>query len=73
MKKILTLFVVTLSLLLASEDTNLTHKSLIDLYDMNGDEMIFYTEAPKEIQDDFCQYDVNQDGYIDKDEVEAIK
>lgn len=54
------------------EDEGLKH-FLIQTYDKNKDGMIFYTEAPKEIQDDFCQYDVNQDGFIDIYEVEAIE
>jgi len=72
-KTVLMLFMLTLSLLMASQETNVTDESLIGIYDVNGDDMIFYTEAPEELQDDFCQYDVNQDGYLDKHEVEAIK
>ena len=43
------------------------------MFDKNKDGKIFYTEASKALQDDFCQYDVNQDAYIDSVEVEAIK
>ena len=43
------------------------------MFDKNKDGKIFYTEASKALQDDFCQYDVNQDTYIDSLEVEAIK
>jgi Ca2+-binding EF-hand superfamily protein len=60
-------------LLCANQENNETVHSLIEQYDYNKDGMIFYTEAPQELQDDFCQYDVNQDGFIDKHEVMAIE
>jgi len=61
------------SCLYANEESNATIPPLIEQYDQNKDGMIFYTEAPKELQNDFCQYDVNQDGFLDKKEVMAIK
>lgn len=54
-------------------DNNSSVHPLIKKFDINKDGKIFYTEASKELQDDFCQYDVNQDGYLDKLEVKAVK
>jgi Ca2+-binding EF-hand superfamily protein len=59
--------------LYATNDRNQTVDSFIAKYDRNSDGMIFYTEAPQELQDDFCQYDVNQDGFIDRKEALAIE
>lgn len=68
-----TVMTLLCSLVLCSEaDSNTTHP-LLDKFDSNNDGMIFYTEAPKALQNDFCQYDVNQDGYLDKSELESIK
>jgi Ca2+-binding EF-hand superfamily protein len=55
------------------EESNSSIHPLIKKFDKNKDGKIFYTEASKELQDDFCQYDVNQDGYLDEVEVEEIK
>ena len=55
------------------EENNSTIHPLMKIFDKNKDGKIFYTEASKELQDDFCQYDVNQDAYIDGNEVKAIK
>ncbi len=41
-------------------------------FDKNGDGKLFYTEASEELQEHFCQYDVNQDGYLDKQEIKAV-
>ena len=56
-----------------TEDNNSTVHPVMKMFDKNKDGKIFYTEASKALQDDFCQYDVNQDAYIDSVEVEAIK
>lgn len=61
------------SSLLGVEENNSSVHPLIKKFDKNKDGKIFYTEASKELQDHFCQYDVNQDAYIDSIEVKAIK
>jgi len=74
MTKIIMLLLSSMALVLATnQEHNQTGASLIEKYDHNGDGKIFYTEASKELQDNFCQYDVNQDGFLDKEEVMAIK
>lgn len=74
MKRVFMVLLIGVSTLLyANDENNETVHSLIKKYDRNQDGMIFYTEAPQELQDDFCQYDVNQDGFIDKHEVTAIE
>jgi Ca2+-binding EF-hand superfamily protein len=59
--------------LFSMEENNSTTHPLIKKFDKDKDGKIFYTEASKELQEKFCQYDVNQDAYIDEIEVEAIK
>jgi len=61
------------SVLFAVEENNASVHPLIKEFDKDKDGKIFYTEASAELQDDFCQYDVNQDAYIDSVEVKAIK
>lgn len=70
------IIIVTLffsSFIFGGEENNSTIHPLIKKFDKNKDGKIFYTEASEEIQDDFCQYDVNQDGYLDEVEVKAVK
>ncbi|NKQ38652.1 MAG: hypothetical protein HF967_04135 [Methanosarcinales archaeon] len=71
------IFLITFALfslsLWGTEDNNSTVHPVMKMFDKNKDGKIFYTEASKALQDDFCQYDVNQDAYIDSVEVEAIK
>lgn len=61
------------SCVLWAEGENNTTHPLLEKFDTNNDGMIFYTEAPKSLQNDFCQYDVNQDAYLDKKELKSIK
>lgn len=61
------------TLLYANQENNATVHPLIEKYDHNKDGKIFYTEASKKLQEAFCQYDVNQDGFLDSDEVMALK
>jgi Ca2+-binding EF-hand superfamily protein len=72
-KVILFILLCCSSSLLGAEENNSTVHPLIKEFDKDKDGKIFYTEASKALQDDFCQYDVNQDAYIDSVEVEAIK
>ena len=67
------LLLCVFSSLWGTEGTSSTLHPLIKKFDKDKDGKIFYTEASKELQDNFCQYDVNQDAYIDKMEVKAIK
>lgn len=69
------IFLITLfSLFLCAwtEDNATTHP-LMKKFDQNKDGKISYPEASKELQDDFCQYDINQDGYLDDVEVKRVK
>ncbi|CAA6799696.1 MAG: Unknown protein [uncultured Sulfurovum sp.] len=72
-----TIFLLTVlfssTLLWGAEENNTTVHPLIKKFDKNKDGKIFYTEASKEIQEKFCQYDVNQDGYLDKVEVKEVE
>ena len=72
-KTMLFLLLCFFSSLWGTEDNNSTLHPLIKKFDKDKDGKIFYTEASKALQDDFCQYDVNQDGYIDKVEVLVVK
>ncbi|CAA6815710.1 MAG: Unknown protein [uncultured Sulfurovum sp.] len=73
MKKFIFISLLVLSsLLFAEEDNNHSQHPLIQKFDKDKDGQIFYKEAPEELQDDFCQYDVNQDAYLDEVEIEAI-
>ncbi|CAA6808796.1 MAG: Unknown protein [uncultured Sulfurovum sp.] len=58
--------------LYATAERNATMHPLMKAFDKDKDGKIFYTEASKSLQEDFCQYDVNQDAYIDEIEVTAI-
>lgn len=60
------------TLLLAVEENNTTVHPLIKEFDKNKDGKVFYSEASESLQEDFCQYDVNQDAYLDAVEIEAI-
>ncbi|CAA6808481.1 MAG: Unknown protein [uncultured Sulfurovum sp.] len=73
LKYILFIVLFFFSSLWSVEENNSTTHPLIKKFDTNKDGKIFYTEASKVLQDDFCQYDINQDGYIDEVEVEALK
>ena len=41
-------------------------------FDKNRDGKVFYSEASEDLQEHFCQYDVNQDGYLDKKEIKDV-
>ncbi|CAA6817226.1 MAG: Unknown protein [uncultured Sulfurovum sp.] len=73
MMKIIVLAALFSLLLYAETEVNATKHPLLKKFDKDKDDKIFYTEASTELQDDFCQYDVNQDGYIDEVEVESVK
>ncbi len=66
------IFIISTYFIYANEQLDRINP-LIEKYDKDGDGKIFYTEAPKALQEKFCQYDVNQDGFIDALEVVAIK
>lgn len=72
-KNVLLMFCCTVSFLLGVEKTTQSLHPLLKKFDKDKDGKIFYTEASKKLQEHFCQYDVNQDGYLDKVEIEAIK
>ena len=66
----LTLF---LSQVILANDKNIpTMHPVMKKFDKNRDGKVFYTEASEDLQEHFCQYDVNMDGYLDKKEIKAV-
>jgi len=45
---------------------------LIQKFDKNDDGKIFYEEASAELQEHFCQYDVDQDAYLNDEELKVV-
>lgn len=54
------------------EDFNNKSKGPINRFDKNGDNKISYKEAPKKMKENFDKHDLNDDGYIDKDESSTL-
>ncbi len=44
----------------------------ITMFDKNHDNKISYIEAPKKMKENFKKHDLNDDGFIDKDEVRSL-
>jgi len=63
------LFITLLPIqLLAEETTN----PIMKKFDKNGDGKLFYSEASENLQEHFCQYDVDQDGYLNEKEIKEV-
>jgi len=41
-------------------------------FDKNRDGKLFYSEASENLQEHFCQYDVDQDGYLNEQEIKEV-
>jgi len=54
--------------LLAEETTN----PIMKKFDKNNDGKLFYSEASENLQEHFCQYDVDQDGYLNEKEIKEV-
>jgi len=55
-----------------TDDNNATTVSALKLFDVNNDKKISYTEASETLQEHFCQYDVDQSGYLAGQEIKEI-
>jgi Ca2+-binding EF-hand superfamily protein len=54
--------------LLAEATTN----PIMKKFDKNRDGKLFYSEASENLQEHFCQYDVDQDGYLNEKEIKEV-
>ncbi len=76
-RKIISIKLIFIALLLnqvglANDNNTSTLNPILKEFDTNRDGKLFYSEASEDLQEHFCQYDVNQDGYLDKKEIKEV-
>jgi Ca2+-binding EF-hand superfamily protein len=72
LKTIILALLICSSTLLGVEKSKDTVHPVMKKFDKNHDGKIFFTEASKNLQEHFCQYDVDQDGYLNEKEVKEV-
>ena len=70
--RVVLLSLLSVSLGLATDKESKEVHPVMKKFDENKDGKVFYSEASEDLQEHFCQYDVNQDGYLDKKEIKAV-
>ncbi len=70
--RVLLLSLLSVSIGLATDKESKEVHPVMKKFDKNRDGKLFYTEASEDLQEHFCQYDVNQDGFLDKKEIKAV-
>ena len=63
---------MSVSIGLATDKESKEVNPVMKKFDKNRDGKVFYSEASEELQEYFCQYDINMDGYIDSKEITAV-
>ena len=72
MLRVVLIVLVSVSIGYSSDKESKEVHPVMKKFDKNRDGKVFYSEASEELQEHFCQYDVNQDGYLDKKEIKAV-
>ena len=74
----LTIF-IAITILLNTQNTNDNNSKLptappsaLKLFDSNNDKRISYNEASEILQEHFCEYDIDQSGYLADEEIKEI-
>ena len=70
--RVVLISILLVSIGLATDKESKEVHPVMKKFDKNKDGKLFYTEASEDLQEYFCQYDVNQDGYLDKKEIVAV-
>ena len=70
--RIVLIILLSLSIGYATDKESKEVHPVMKKFDKNRDGKVFYSEASEDLQEHFCQYDVNQDGYLDKQEIKAV-
>ena len=70
--RVVLISILLVSIGLATDKESKEVHPVMKKFDKNKDGKLFYTEASEDLQEHFCQYDVNQDGFLDKKEIKAV-
>ena len=70
--RVVLISILLVSIGLATDKESKEVHPVMKKFDKNKDGKLFYTEASEDLQEHFCQYDVNQDGFLDKQEIKAV-